>query len=198
MSDNKYLNQENAPYIAAIVLIILAFSSIWMTWINIKVKVYGSSYEETVDFTDILETDEEYTGYSNKLDDYSSGMSEVISESKYDDILNSYHAMKYAGIAGYILLLLTAVCTFINKKAMTVASILSTLAFAVSTTGGILYCSKTKSFMEDFTKEFIGGTIPIDYEFHINIGIIIPLAASLIITIIGFKIKNNDEISEYY
>ena len=52
--------------------------------------------------------------------------------------------------------------------------------------------------MEDFTKEFIGGTIPIDYEFHINIGIIIPLAASLIITIIGFKIKNNDEISEYY
>ena len=114
MYDNKYLSQENAPYIAAIVLIILAFSSIWMTWINIKVKVYGSSYEETVDFTDILETDEEYTGYSNKLDDYSSGMSEVISESKYDDILNSYHAMKYAGIAGYILLLLTAVCTFVS------------------------------------------------------------------------------------
>lgn len=184
--------QTNAPFIAAAFLIVIAFASIWMPWMNIKVSVYGSSIEETVDFTDILETDEEYTGYSTKLDDYNSGMSDIISKKDYDDILNTYHTMKYAGIAGYILLLLTAVCAVINKKAMTAASILASLAFAAAMVGDILYCSKTQSFMEDLSNELVGSLLSIDYEFTISYGNVLPLAASIILAVISFNILKQD------
>ena len=174
------------PVVAAILIFIIAFSSIGMTWLTLEAKVYGQSSKQTLDFTEIMEKDEDFTGYSNKINSFSKGSSGGISESDYDAILNSYHTMKYAGLVGYILLGIAFITTFLNRKAMTVISLLAAAAFAVAMIGGIIYCSKTMEFMDDITKLLVGDTIPIKYNIHINIGIIAPLVSAIAVTAIGF------------
>lgn len=196
MLSTRYGNQENTPFIAAIVFIILAFTTIWLPWLNVKATVACSSKEETLDFTDLMKADEDYTKYGKRLDSYGSGLSQIASEKEYDTIRNSYNVMRYSALAGFVLLACTLVFVFINKKAMTIASLLSTLAFAASSISGLIYCSKTTDFMKDFIKKTIGSFLSIKYEISITYGLCIPVLASLAVTIIGFTIKNKPKAQE--
>ncbi len=197
MSSNRFGNQYNALFIAILAIIILSFSSIWMTWLNIGAKAYGDNVNETLDFTEIVKTDEEYTKYNEKMENSNIDTSKYISKSDYDAILNSYHAMKYAGIIGFVLLGITGVCVFISRKAMTIASLLATLAFAVSMISGMIYCSKTEEYMRDLTRKLLEGLISINYEFKIGIGFIIPLAAAFVVTVLGFYIGKKEKSQSY-
>lgn len=132
------------PLLAALIIIIISFSSIWVTWMKIEAKAYGNSVDETLDFTDIMDADEEFTQYSDKLENSGMDSSELISKSEYDAMKNSFYTMKYAGLVGYILLGIAGVCLFISRKAMTAASLLSAVAFIVSIIGALQYCSKTE------------------------------------------------------
>lgn len=196
MLSTRYGNQENAPYIAVIVFIILAFSTIWLPWLNLKATVACTSAKETLDYTELMQADEDYTKYGRRLDSYGSGLSQLASEKEYDTIRNSYNVMRYSGLAGFVLLACTLVFVFINKKAMTIASLLSTLAFAASSISGLIYCSKTTDFMNDFIKKTIGSFISIKYEISITYGLFIPVLASLVITMIGFTIKSKPKVQE--
>ncbi|MBQ9894808.1 MAG: hypothetical protein IJM38_05410 [Ruminococcus sp.] len=196
MLSTRYGNQENAPYIAVIVFIILAFSTIWLPWLNLKATVACTSAKETLDYTELMQADEDYTKYGRRLDSYGSGLSQLASEKEYDTIRNSYNVMRYSALAGFVLLACTLVFVFINKKAMTIASLLSTLAFAASSISGLIYCSKTTDFMNDFIKKTIGSFISIKYEISITYGLFIPVLASLVITMIGFTIKSKPKVQE--
>ena len=196
MLSTRYGNQENAPYIAVIVFIILAFSTIWLPWLNLKATVACTSAKETLDYTELMQADEDYTKYGRRLDSYGSGLSQLASEKEYDTIRNSYNVMRYSALAGFVLLACTLVFVFINKKAMTIASLLSTLAFAASSISGLIYCSKTTDFMNDFIKKTIGSFISIKYEISITYGLFIPVLASLVITMIGFTIKSKPNVQE--
>jgi len=196
-------NKISAPYIAVIALFILAFATIWMTWISLevgmKIDKYGGSESETLDFTDIMDSDEEYSEYSSRYG-YTESNNDMISRSDYDAINNSYKAMKYSGIAGYIMLAAAFVCLFVKRKAMLAASALATLAFAVSMISGINYCSKTESYINDLMKKYIGDIVKIDLDFHISAGLIVALGASAAVTALGYMLMKNEgnDTPDYY
>jgi len=197
MLNNRNESQNNALFIAILAIIIFAFSSIWMTWLDIGASAYGSKNSETMDFTEIMNTDEEYTRYHDKMENYNLDTSKYISKSEYDAILNSYHVLKYAAVIGYVLLGMAGVCVFVSRKAMTVAALLATLSFGASMIGGMVYCSKTEKFMQDLTRKMLEGMISIKYEFKTGIGVIIPLAAACAVTVIGFLIGRNEKSQSY-
>ncbi len=58
MINNRYGSEVNMPLLAALIIIIISFSSIWVTWLKIEAKAYGNSVDETLDFTDIMDADE--------------------------------------------------------------------------------------------------------------------------------------------
>ena len=188
-------NKISAPYVALIALFILAFAAIWMTWISVevgmKIDTYGDSKSESVDFTDILDSDEEYSEYSSRYG-YTESNNGMISKSDYDAINNSYKAMKYSGIAGYILLAFSFVCLFIKRKAMLGTSVLATLAFVVSLISGINYCSKTKSYINDLMKKYIGDIVKFDIDIHMSAGILVALGASAAVTVLGYMLMKNE------
>ena len=193
----------SAPYVAVIALFILAFATIWMTWISLevgmKIDKYGGSESETLDFTDIMDSDEEYSEYSSRYG-YTESNNDMISRSDYDAINNSYKAMKYSGIAGYIMLAAAFVCLFVKRKAMLAASALATLAFAVSMISGINYCSKTESYINDLMKKYIGDIVKINLDFHISAGLIVALGASAAVTALGYMLMKNEgnDTPDYY
>ena len=187
----------SVPVIAMILVFVLGFASIWMTWINIKVSVYGQKTKETIDFTEIMEKDEDFEGYTGKLSYYELEDS-IVSKSDYDEILNYYHVMKYAGIIGYILFGVALVSLFVNKKIMTITSLLASLSFLTSMIGGILYCSKTVSYMDDLMKAILGDLIKVDFDVNISIGAIVPFAAAVAVTVIGFVTDEKKDSFQAY
>lgn len=197
MINNRYGSQVNMPLLAALIIIIISFSSLWVTWLKIEAKAYGNSVDETLDFTDIMDADEEFTQYSDKLENSGMDSSELISKSEYDTMKNSFYTMKYAGLVGYILLGIAGVCLFISRKAMTAASLLSAVAFIVSIIGALQYCSKTEKYMDDFSRKVLQGLITIRYDLSIDKGIIIPLICAIAVTVIGFMAGRKQSYQEY-
>ena len=189
------------PLIVLAVFFVTAIVSIWLPWykvessaITVDYKLYNASASTNTNewkysYSDVLFHEGEYKTTDGKFVDISElyGDKDITVKDKGTKKMNNMsHVMKYAGLAGYILLIIAAIAFFFSKKAMAFTAAFSSAAFVVAVIGGNSFCSETQKAMNDGENSVFYYSLGSDV--HLGIGIILALVTVLLITVTGFVI----------
>lgn len=185
---------------AAIICIIVAFVGIFTDWLEVKASYLDTSKKESYDFSDIMDSDyDDFTSYDSALKQANSRLGSMknldIKESDYDLAKWGFRLMKWCGLAGYVMLIISLIFVFIKRKLLCVFSIISSLMFILSLAGTLIYCNRAKKMVDAIMKFMIGTNNGISIECYPAIGLWLSLIGALGACICSFVINSKSKSS---
>lgn len=148
----NYRSLSQVPLTSAfwlsVFLIVISFISMFMPWITVKIDFGGCgiSFKESVKYTQIIE---------NYDSDYIKDLRSVgIKNSKIEKMNNCVMVMKWAGIAGYLFLILTVVVGVVAKNHMVSFASIAAVLFIVTAGADVVYCLTCKDYIESVSREY--------------------------------------------
>ena len=198
-SYNQKQNTSSTALGVTVVCIVLAFLGIFFNWLSVKATYSGISSSKSLSFTEVFEKDEDVSGYNSRINNNLRGdYSNVYDSDDYDTCRNAYRVMKWCGLFGYIMLGVSVVLMFVNRKYLKMALLAASLLFVIAFIGMLIYNSKAEDITLDIMKKYIGSTKGLKVKLRVGFGMWLTLIFTIIACISSFSAVSKNNSSRSY
>ena len=147
----------------------------------------------------MFEKDEDVSGYNSRINNNLRGdYSNVYDSDDYDTCRNAYRVMKWCGLFGYIMLGVSVVLMFVNRKYLKMALLAASLLFVIAFIGMLIYNSKAEDITLDIMKKYIGSLKGFKIKLRVGFGMWLTLIFTIIACISSFSAVSRNNSSRSY